>query len=72
MSCWIRNNQYKIKYRYPIQFDEIEKLQFVELRKSRFVCEKPVNKRMLICIACGNGSFEYRIELSKTRRQRLC
>ena len=72
MSCWIRNNQYKIKNRYPIQFDEIEKFQFVELRKSRFVCEKPINKRMLICIACGNGSFEYRIELSKTRRQRLC
>ena len=40
--------------------------------QSRFVCEKPVNKRMLICIACGNGSIEYRIELSKTRRQRLC
>ena len=43
-----------------------------QINKSRFVCEKPVNKRMLICIACGNGSFEYRIELSKTRRQRLC
>ena len=40
--------------------------------KSGFVCEKPINKRMLICIACGNGSIEYRIELSKTRRQRLC
>ena len=40
--------------------------------KSEFVCEKSVNKRMLICVACGNGSFEYRIELSKTRRQRLC
>ena len=40
--------------------------------KFEFVCEKPINKRMLICIACGNGSFEYRIELSKTRRQRLC
>ena len=25
---------------------------------------------MLICIACGNGSIEYRIELSKTRRQK--
>lgn len=48
------------------------KFQFEELRKSGFVCEKPVNKRMLICIACGNGSIEYRIELSKTRRQRLC
>ena len=43
-----------------------------DIMKSRFVCEKPVNKRMLICIACGNGSIEYRIELSKTRRQRLC
>ncbi len=42
------------------------------IEKMRFVCEKPINKRMLICIACGNGSFEYRIELSKTRRQRLC
>ena len=40
--------------------------------KLGFVCEKPINKRMLICIACGNGSFECRIELSKTRRQRLC
>ena len=40
--------------------------------KSGFVCEKPINKRMLICIACGNGFFEYRIEPSKTRRQRLC
>ncbi|ACR73891.1 Hypothetical protein EUBREC_0086 [Agathobacter rectalis ATCC 33656] len=29
-----------------------------------------MNKRMLICIACGNGSIEYRIELSKTRRQK--
>ena len=48
------------------------KFQFEELRKSGFVCEKPVNKRMLICIACGNGSIEYIIELSKTRRQRLC
>ena len=47
-------------------------LLFNEIGKSGFVCEKPVNKRMLICIACGNGSFEYRIELSKTRRQRLC
>lgn len=37
MSCWIRNNQYKIKNRYPIQFDEIEKFQFVELRKSEVV-----------------------------------
>lgn len=46
------------------------KFQFGELRKSGFVCEKPVNKRMLICIACGNGSIEYRIELSKTRRQK--
>ena len=43
-----------------------------EFDKSTFVCEKPLNKRMLICIACGNGSIEYRIELSKTRRQRLC
>ena len=47
-------------------------LQAFETEKSEFVCEKPINKRMLICIACGNGSFEYRIELSKTRRQRLC
>ena len=46
--------------------------EVAENEKSRFVCEKPVNKRMLICIACGNGSIEYRIELSKTRRQRLC
>ena len=45
---------------------EIGKVNF------EFVCEKPINKRMLICIACGNGSIEYRIELSKTRRQRLC
>ena len=49
-------------------------LNFLKQVKSQsgFVCEKPINKRMLICIACGNGSFEYRIELSKTRRQRLC
>ena len=40
--------------------------------KSEFVCEKSVNKRMLICVACGNGSFECRVELSKSRRQRLC
>ena len=39
-----------------------------QINKSEFVCEKPINKRMLMCIACGNGSFEYRIELSKTRR----
>lgn len=51
---------------------QLGQFKFGELRKSRFVCEKPVNKRMLICIACGNGSIEYRIELSKTRRQRLC
>lgn len=43
-----------------------------QINKSGSVCEKPINKRMLICIACGNGSFEYRIELLKTRRQRLC
>ena len=48
-----------------------KQLPVFETEKSRFVCEKPVNKRMLICIACGNGSIEYRIELSKTRRQRL-
>ena len=49
-------------------------LNFLKQVKSQsgFVCEKPINKRMLICIACGNGSIEYRIELSKTRRQRLC
>ena len=23
-----------------------------------FVCEKPINKQMLICVACGNGSFD--------------
>ena len=40
--------------------------------KSEFVCEKSVNKRMLICVACGNGSFECRVELSKSRRKRLC
>ena len=27
---------------------------------------------MLICVAWGNGFIEYRIELSKTRRHRLC
>ena len=47
------------------------KIYIREVCKSRFVCEKPVNKRMLICIACGNGSIEYRIELSKTRRQEV-
>ena len=26
--------------------------------KLEFVCEKPINKRMLICVACGNGSFD--------------
>ena len=41
-------------------------------RLFKFVCEKPVNRRMLICVACGNGSFGYRIEPLKTRRQRLC
>ena len=30
------------------------------------------NAGMLMCVACGNGSFEYRIEPSKTRRRRLC
>lgn len=33
--------------------------------KLEVVCEKPVNKRMLIYVACGNGSFEYIIEPSK-------
>ena len=45
---------------------EIESTRLFE-----FVCEKPVNRRMLIRVACGNGSFEYRIEPLKTRRQRL-
>ena len=58
------------------RWTESEKYGKISIRndivKSGFVCEKPINKRMLICIACGNGSFEYRIELSKTRRQRLC
>lgn len=31
-----------------------------------------VNAGMLTCVACGNGSFEYRIKSSKTRRRRLC
>ena len=31
-------------------------------RLFKFVCEKPVNRRMLICVACGNGSLD--IELS--------
>lgn len=26
---------------------------------------------MLICVACGNGSFQYKIELSTTRRHSL-
>ena len=26
--------------------------------QKEFVCEKPINKRMLICVACGNGSFD--------------
>lgn len=34
-------------------------------RKFEFVCEKLINRRMLICVACVNGSFEYRIEPSK-------
>ena len=38
------------------------KFQFGELRKSGFVCEKPVNKRMLICIACATALLN--IELS--------
>lgn len=31
-----------------------------------------VNKLMLTCVACSNGSFGYRMESSKTRRRRLC
>ena len=27
---------------------------------------------MLICVACGNGIIEHKIEPSKTRRHRLC
>ena len=56
----------KIKLRHSL--GRPSRSDFVQ---SRFVCEKPVNKRMLICIACGNGSIEYRIELSKTRRQEV-
>ena len=26
--------------------------------KPEFVCEKPANRRMLICVACGNGSVD--------------
>lgn len=37
----------------------------------KFVCGKPINKRMLIYIAYGNGSFKYRIELSKTREAEI-
>ena len=33
-----------------------------QINKSQSVCEKPVNKRMLICIACGNSFLN--IELS--------
>lgn len=29
--------------------------------------EMPVKMPMLICVACGNGSFDFRIELSKNR-----
>ena len=36
------------------------------LIKPQFVCKKNINKRVLICVTCGNGSFEYRIKLSKT------
>ena len=35
------------------------------MQEFEFVCEKPINKQMLICVACGNGSFEYIIEPSK-------
>ena len=35
--------------------------------KFEFVCEKPMNKRMLICVACGNGSFE--LELSHQSKE---
>ena len=26
------------------------------------ICELTIKKRMLICIACGNGSFGYKIK----------
>ena len=47
MSCWIRNNQYKIKNRYPIQFDEIEKFKFAE-RLSKVENHKLKDNNVLI------------------------
>lgn len=35
-------------------------------RQSDFIHEKPVNKRMLICVACGNDLFD--IELSHQKQ----
>lgn len=48
--------------------NEEEKFQFFSLTSGL----NTVNAGMLMCVACGNGSFEYRIEPSKTRRRRLC
>ena len=48
--------------------DDSDRFQFFYLTSGL----NTVNAGMLMCVACGNGSFEYRIEPSKTRRRRLC
>ena len=39
-----------------VQFQSVGEIESTRLFE--FFCEKPVNRRMLICVACGNGSVD--------------
>lgn len=41
------------------------------MQEFEFVCEKPVNRRMLICVACGNGSFDIKLEVSTNKEAQI-
>ena len=49
----------------PVNNFEYSKLLIHSLSWHTNSTQKTLNQRMLICVACGNGSFEYKIGPSK-------